>query len=189
MGTDDVIYDTEDDEHPGKASVTVYRFRHGVKVGYTATARWEEYVQMYKPQGSNEWQVGPMWKKMPYLMLGKVAETLALRKAFPDEMSGVYTFEEMEQATNPEGAVPQRTPKRPPVEEPRRASEAPPAKPQGEVFESTIVDSKPAQSGGALWIKLEDGTELPAYGYRVKDKSAGGHSFSGHVETEVVTGK
>lgn len=43
---------------------------------------------------------------------------------------------------------------------------------------------------GQFPFKMEDGTELPAYGYRVADKSAGGHSFSGEVDTKIVpTGK
>lgn len=160
MGTDDVVYDTEEEAFPGKATVTVYRLSNGQKVPYTATARWEEYVQMIKvkDRDSEQWIVGPMWKRMPYLMLGKVAESLALRKAFPDEMAGIYTFEEMAQADNPAEAVQQRTPRRPPVEDPRRVSEAQkvPAQPPVQEFRGVINETKVAQEG-SLWLSLDTG--------------------------------
>lgn len=97
-GTSDAEYGAENKAgYPAWARVTVRKLMPGGHIAdFTATARWEEYCQTTKdgkPSGQ--------WPKMPYLMLGKCAEALALRKAFPAELSGVYTAEEMSQADTP----------------------------------------------------------------------------------------
>src|ERR1700743_2658465 len=94
-GISDYAYDSEEGKNPNKASVTVKKLLEGgVIAEFTATARWSEYVQLKNGKPTT------MWEKMPYLMLGKCAEALALRKAFPADLSGVYTAEEMSQADN-----------------------------------------------------------------------------------------
>jgi phage recombination protein Bet len=92
-GTEDAEFETAPDGRPVLARVTVLRFVQGTLARFTATARWSEYAQMTSSGAPTE-----MWRKMPHTMLAKCAEALALRKAFPAELSGVYTKEEMMQA-------------------------------------------------------------------------------------------
>ena len=81
---------TEKLKVPSEATVSVYKVVCGIRCPFTATARWSEYYPGSKKVGR--------WHTMPYLMLGKCAEALALRKAFPSRLSGVYSQEEMDQA-------------------------------------------------------------------------------------------
>lgn len=57
------------------------------------TVYWDEYVCRTKSGDPVS-----MWRDKPHIMLGKCAEAGVLRRAFPAEVSGVYTKEEMEQA-------------------------------------------------------------------------------------------
>lgn len=78
-------------EPPVAARVGI--LRHDFKEPLWAVALYEEYVQT-AGQG-NEKRPNSMWAKMPANQLAKCAESLALRRAFPRELSGLYTREEM----------------------------------------------------------------------------------------------
>lgn len=83
------------EEKPAAARVGVWKA--GAKEPTYGIAKWSEYVQTYKDKQGNVMPTG-MWSKMPTNQLAKCAEALALRKAFPQELSGLYIEEEMEQA-------------------------------------------------------------------------------------------
>jgi len=94
-GSDDAIFE-EKDGNLIKATVTVWKVNQvtGERMAVTASAYWDEYVQTGKdghPMG--------LWSKMPRTMLEKCAESKALRKAFPNLMVGIYSQEEMQQAS------------------------------------------------------------------------------------------
>lgn len=91
-----------------RCTVTVYRFRGDVRYpAAVGVAYWDEYVQTDK-QGNPS----GLWKKMPHVMLSKVAEAVALRKAYPQDLSGLYTYEEMNQADKPTVEETDETPTR-----------------------------------------------------------------------------
>ena len=108
-----------------KATVRVYKFSHGDWHKVTASAYWDEFAPIKEewsesnrvedghwPDGNVKYKVvaakgatkvktlddSGQWAKMPRLMLAKVAEALALRKAWPDNFANVYAAEEMDRA-------------------------------------------------------------------------------------------
>src|SRR3990167_2508809 len=89
-GNDDPVFKGEkiikngqaDVKVPEEAMVVVRKIVQGVVYPFTATARWDEYYPGDKQ--------GFMWRTKPYIMLGKCAEALALRKTFPKVLVVVY---------------------------------------------------------------------------------------------------
>jgi phage recombination protein Bet len=70
---------------PAAAKTTIWR--KGSTHPFTGVARFADYNA---GQG--------LWSKMPAAMIAKCSEALALRKAFPANLSGVYSSDEMQQA-------------------------------------------------------------------------------------------
>ena len=94
-GTDDCKFDLQPDgafktiasyqpgDRPETATVTVYKVVAGIRVPFTHTVKFKEFST-----GKNK------WAEMPFQMISKVAESFALRKAFPELMAGLRIEEE-----------------------------------------------------------------------------------------------
>ena len=111
---------------PAAAKTIIYR--KGCSHPFVGVARFQDY-------NANQ----GLWSKMPSAMLAKCSEALALRKAFPADMSGVYTVDEMEQAET--------------VTVTATATPAPALAPAGDV---KIFDAGRAAIAKASTIQLED---------------------------------
>jgi phage recombination protein Bet len=77
------------DSKPPAAAKTIIH-RKGCAHPFTATARFADFNA---GQG--------LWSKMPSVMIAKCSEAQALRRAFPADLSGVYSTDEMDQAVEP----------------------------------------------------------------------------------------
>lgn len=94
-GQDEPEYEYNDANKLHCCKVRVYRkdwSRPAVGVAYFA-----EYVQNTSEGGPNSF-----WREKPHVMLAKCAEALAIRKAFPEDTSGLYIPEEMGRDPLPE---------------------------------------------------------------------------------------
>lgn len=120
-------------ENKAPAAARVLVYRKGCSKPFPGIAKWAEYAQS-----------SPMWTKMPANQLAKCAEALALRKAFPHQLSGLYTPDEMEQAGPP-----------PLVVEAPKALERP-TPPEGYVY---ILRVQPTQWGADVTVVDGAGVE------------------------------
>ena len=119
-GTKPTIFEYDNKGRLLRATVFGIKFVGGQAFEYSATARFNEYAQYFNGR------LGNMWAKMPETMLEKCAEAKLLRKGFPEELSGLYTHDEMAQADNIEfhsAELPMESPNQPPTQD-DKASEA-----------------------------------------------------------------
>jgi phage recombination protein Bet len=88
-------------EPPAAAKVVV--LRDGQRFPYVALFR--EYVQTYRDKQTGEQRPTKTWTEKAALMLAKCAEAGALRKAFPQDLSGIYSTDEIGHSETPKETV------------------------------------------------------------------------------------
>lgn len=107
-------------------------------------AYWAEYVQTTRDKQTGKTRPAAMWARMPHVMLAKVAESIALRKAFPEDMGGLYSTDEMAQSeVGVEEQAPPAPPSKPRRERAAANDAARPAPPPEDVVDAPPVADEP----------------------------------------------
>lgn len=133
---------------PAAAKVTV--LRNGER--FSAVALFSEYAGTTKDGSYTQ-----MWATKGAIMIAKCAEALALRKAFPQDLSGIYTAEEMAQADNETLAAPAQ-----------QRAQQPAARPQSRVAQAMAAEQQ------AEPAPMEDLGERPARDFLKEAEDANG---------------
>lgn len=83
---------------PEWCAMTIYRWNEFGKMRAEFPVRvfFREVVAVTKDRKSGEWKANARWSKAPVQMLTKCTEAAGLREAFPDEIGGEQTAEEMD---------------------------------------------------------------------------------------------
>lgn len=87
-GMDAPVFSYDPDGRLVSVAITIYRLVQGQRCPFTAMAFVDEYYV----------DNNLMWKTKTHTMIAKCCRALCFRMAFPDELSGLYTGDEMEQA-------------------------------------------------------------------------------------------
>jgi phage recombination protein Bet len=132
---------------PVAAKMSVHK--EGFVKPVTRIALFREYVQTTKDGGPNS-----MWTKMPANQLAKCAEALAFRAAFPEELSGLYTPDEMGQSENDSRRVKQPLPIR---SKPTPSAPTPVAVPEAVIDVEPIEPPQPeSEDAGEFRVPSEE---------------------------------
>lgn len=88
-GAKAAVFEWGDDGRPLKATVVVKRRKGGKLATFEGVAYHHNFAPAVITTGS-------FWEKMPEVMLEKIAESIALRRAYPAQLGNLYTPEETE---------------------------------------------------------------------------------------------
>lgn len=137
-------FEYDADGHLFSATAYVCKFVRDGWREVAATAHYREYVQTKRDGAPNS-----MWADKPHIMLAKCAEALALRRAFPADLSGLYTADEMRDDTMAPAMSAQ------PVIIDAKVKTESQAQDYARTFEGEAIGVQAAfNGGGALSIKL-----------------------------------
>lgn len=165
---------------PFAAKVVVYK--KSCERGFSAVAHYGEYVQKTKEGAATR-----MWSEKPVGQLAKCAESLALRKAFPQELSGIYTNEEYPTDSKPIQSLQEVSSK--PWEKASKPVDMPIAQPLERVEAVVVPDPEVTRKMSQKLDSAYTSLEHELADYEIKEGSLKGTKFKDRPDAFWLTYK